>query len=81
MSGQKLWFNRPMGEKMMKITILGGILIIAAVVAALIILDVSVENPSIAQLLSNIRNSIKNSALPGTGTGSPRSENLPGKMP
>jgi hypothetical protein len=70
-----------MGEKMMKITIVGGILIIAAVVAALIVLDVSVENPSIAQLLSNIRTLTKNTELPGTRTGTPRSENLPGMIP
>lgn len=33
----------------MKITIVGWILIIAVVIAALIILDVSFENPSLAQ--------------------------------
>jgi hypothetical protein len=34
-----------MGEKIMKITIAGWILIMAAVIAALMVLDVSVENP------------------------------------
>jgi len=66
MPGKKLWFNRSMGEKMMKITIVGWILIIAAVIAAVIILGVSVENPSIAKFLSNIRKSIKSNELPGT---------------
>ena len=56
---------------MMKITIVGWILILAAVIAALIILDVSVENPSIAQLLSNIRKSIKSDELPGNRPGTP----------
>jgi hypothetical protein len=54
---------------MMKITIVGWILIIAAVIAALIILDVSVENPSLAQWLSNIRKSIKSNELPGLSPG------------
>jgi hypothetical protein len=70
-----------MGEKMKKITIMGGILIVVAVIAALIILGVSVENPSIAQLFSKIRNLIKNNELPGAWTGTPRSENLPGIIP
>jgi hypothetical protein len=46
-----------MGEKTMKITIVGWILIIAAVIAALIVLDASAENPSIAQFLASIRKS------------------------
>jgi hypothetical protein len=66
MPRQKLWLNRSMGEKIMKITIAGWILIIAAVIAALIILDVSVENPSIAKFLSNIRKPIQTNDLPGT---------------
>jgi hypothetical protein len=65
MPRQKLWLNRSMGEKIMKITIAGWILIIAAVIAALIILDVSVENPSIAKFLSNIRKPIQSNDLPG----------------
>jgi hypothetical protein len=56
-----------MGEKMMKITIVGWILIIAALIAALIILDVSAENPSVPLWLSNIRKSTKSNELPGTG--------------
>ena len=52
---------------MMKITIVGWILIIAAVIAALIILDASAANPSLAQWLSKIRNSIKSNELPGPG--------------
>jgi hypothetical protein len=35
-----------MGEKMMKITIMGGILIVTAVIALLLILDVSIEKRS-----------------------------------
>jgi hypothetical protein len=69
MPGQKLRFNRSMGEKIMKITIMGGILIIAAVFAALIILDAAVENPSFTQWLSNIRQSTKSKELPSTGPG------------
>jgi hypothetical protein len=60
-----------MGEKIMKITIMGWMLIIAALVATLIILDVSVENPSLAQWLSKIRNSTKSNKLPGRGPGIP----------
>jgi hypothetical protein len=54
-----------MGEKMMKITIVGGILIIAAVIATLIILDAFAANPSLAQWFSNIRKSARSSELPG----------------
>ena len=35
-----------MGEKMMKITIMGGILIVIAVIALLLILDISIEKHS-----------------------------------
>ena len=66
MPRQKLWLNRSMGEKIMKITIAGWILIMTAVIAALIILDVSVENSSIAKFLSNIRKPIQSNDLPGT---------------
>jgi hypothetical protein len=68
MPGQKLRFNHSMGEKIMKITIMGGILIIVAVFAAVIVLDASVENPSFAP---NIRQSIKSKELPSTGPGTP----------
>ncbi len=66
MPRQKLWLNRSVGEKIMKITIVGGILIVAAVIAVLIILDASAENPSFAKLLSNICKSIKGDELSGT---------------
>jgi hypothetical protein len=56
-----------MGEKIMKITIVGGILIVAAVIAVLIILDASAENPSFTKLLSNICKPIRTNDLPGTG--------------
>jgi hypothetical protein len=69
MPGQKLRFNRSMGEKIMKITIMGGILITVAVFAVVIIVDASVDNPSFAQWLSNIRQSIKSKELPSTGPG------------
>ena len=55
----------------MKITIMGWMLIIAALIATLIIFEVSVENPSLAQWLSKIRNSIKSNELPGLGPGIP----------
>jgi hypothetical protein len=48
MPRQKLWFNRSMGEKIMKITIAGVILIVAAVLAALVVLNISAsatDNP------------------------------------
>ncbi len=60
-----------MGEEMMKITLVGWLLIIAAVIAALIILDASGANPSLAQWLSNIRKSFKGSELPDSGPGTP----------
>ena len=56
---------------MMKITIVGWILILAAIIAALIILDASVENPFLDQWLSNIRRSVRSNELPGTGPDTP----------
>jgi hypothetical protein len=67
-----------MGEKIMKITIMGVILIIVAVLAALIILDVSVENPSLTRLLANIRNASKNNKRPDRQKGISGSEHFPG---
>lgn len=55
----------------MKITILGWMMIIATVIAALIILDASAANPSLAQWLSNIRESFRGSELPGPGPDTP----------
>ena len=71
MSREELWFNRSMGEKMMKITIVGWILILAAVIAGLIILDASAENPSLAEWLPNIRKSVKKNELPSTEPDTP----------
>ena len=56
---------------MMKITIVGWILIIAAVIAALIILDESAANPSLSQWFSNIRKSVRTNELPGPGPDTP----------
>ena len=55
----------------MKITIVGWILIVSAVIAALIILDASAKNPSLAKWLSNIRKSFKSNELPGSEPGMP----------
>jgi hypothetical protein len=63
---------------MMKITIVGWILIIAVVIAALIILDPSAANPSLAHWLSNIRESFKCSGLPGPGSDTPPEQDTPG---
>jgi len=56
---------------MMKITIVGWILILAAVIAALIILDASAKNPSLAQWFSNIRKSTRRNEPPDIEPGTP----------
>jgi hypothetical protein len=63
MPSQKLRLNRSVGEKTMKITIVGGILIVAAVIAALVVLNASAGNPSFLKFL---RKPIRGDRLPGT---------------
>jgi hypothetical protein len=66
MPGKKLWINGSLGEEIMKITIVGWVLILAAIIAVLILLDSSAENPSIAKFLSNLRKPDQSNELPET---------------